>query len=39
MIRRIGKVVLIEFDYLKQAKAFFIFMRKRNKDGTFIDGV
>lgn len=37
MIRRIGSNILISFDYKTQAKSFFSFMKKRNKDCFFME--
>ena len=37
MIRRIGSHILISFDYLRQAKSFISFMKKRNDDAIFLE--
>jgi hypothetical protein len=38
MVRRIGRHILISFDYQKQARSFFDFMKKRDNDAIFLEG-
>jgi len=37
MVRRIGRHILISFDYQKQANSFIGFMKKRNNDAIFLE--